>query len=101
MAVASVFVMNLAAESYHAKVQPQLSHINVGYGSDVTIAELAATVARVVGYPGRVTFDVSKPDGAPRKLMNSSRLNSLGWGAQVRLEDGLRLAYQDMKKENK
>jgi GDP-L-fucose synthase len=96
MAAASVFVMSLGTADYQAQVQPQLSHINVGYGSDVTIAELAQTVARVVGYTGRVTFDTSKPDGTPRKLMDSSRLNALGWKARMALEDGLALAYQDM-----
>lgn len=101
MAAASVFVMNLAPEVYQAQVQPQLSHINVGYGSDVTIAELAQTVARVVGYHGRVTFDTSKPDGAPRKLMDSGRLNALGWSARVGLEQGLALAYQDMSTQNR
>jgi GDP-L-fucose synthase len=97
MATASVFVMNLALKDYQAQVQPQLSHINVGYGSDVTIAELAQTVARVVGYQGRVTFDTSKPDGAPRKLMDSGRLNAMGWNARVGLEQGLTLAYEDMQ----
>ncbi len=96
MAAASVFVMNLAPDIYATQVQPQLSHINVGYGSDVTIAELAQTVARVVGYPGQVRFDTSKPDGAPRKLMDSGRLNALGWQARVGLEQGLQQAYQDM-----
>ena len=96
MAAASVFVMNLAPEVYQAQAQPQLSHINVGYGSDVTIAELAQTVARVVGYQGRVTFDVSKPDGTPRKLMDSGRLNALGWRAKMGLESGLREAYTGM-----
>jgi GDP-L-fucose synthase len=95
MAAASVFVMNLAQEAYQAQVQPQLSHINVGYGEDVTIAELAATVARVVGYTGRITYDASKPDGAPRKLMDSARLNAMGWLAKVPLEAGLRSAYSD------
>lgn len=95
MAVASVFVMNLAAEAYQAKVLPQLSHINVGYGSDVTIAELAQTIARVVGYQGRVSFDLSKPDGAPRKLMDSSRLNAMGWQPRVGLEEGLARAYAE------
>jgi GDP-L-fucose synthase len=97
MAAASVFVMNLAPEAYRAQVQPQLSHINVGYGSDVTIAELAQTVARTVGYVGRIGFDASKPDGAPRKLMDSGRLNAMGWRASVGLEEGLRRAYQDMQ----
>lgn len=96
MAAASVFVMNLAADEYATQVQPQLSHINVGSGSDVTIAELAATVAQVTGYEGRITFDTSKPDGAPRKLMDSMRLNALGWGAKVGLSEGLRRAYQEM-----
>ena len=98
MAAASVFVMNLAPASYAAQVQPQLSHINVGYGSDVTIAELAATMARVVGYQGRITFDASKPDGAPRKLMDSGRLNAMGWTARVALADGLARAYLDMQR---
>jgi GDP-L-fucose synthase len=96
MAAASVFVMNLAPKDYQAKVQPQLSQINVGYGSDVTIAELAVTVAKVVGYQGRISFDTSKPDGAPRKLMDSGWLNAMGWQAQVGLEQGLQLAYRDM-----
>ena len=96
MAAASVFVMNLAPEAYLAQVQPQLSHINVGCGSDVTIAELAQTVARVVGYAGRITFDASKPDGPPRKLMDSGRLTAMGWSARVGLEQGLRQTYQDM-----
>jgi GDP-L-fucose synthase len=72
-----------------------LSHINVGYGSDVSIAKAAQTIAQVVGYTGVVTFDTSKPDGTPRKWMDSSRLNSLGWQAQVPLLQGLTLAYQD------
>jgi len=75
------------------------SHINVGYGSDITIAELARTVSQVVGYQGDVDFDTSKPDGAPRKLMDSSRLNALGWQATVNLHDGLTLAYQDFLKK--
>jgi GDP-L-fucose synthase len=94
MAVASVFVMGLPQEVYQAQVQPQLSHINVGFGSDVTIAELAQTVAKVVGYAGRITFDSTKPDWAPRKWMDSSRLNALGWHPQVGLELGLTQAYQ-------
>jgi GDP-L-fucose synthase len=97
MATASVFVMNLAANEYGTQVQPQLSHINVGYGSDVTIGELAATVASVVGYLGRISFDTSKPDGAPRKLMDTARLNVMGWKAKVGLEDGLKSAYLDMQ----
>lgn len=95
LAVASVFVMNLSSRSYHAQVQPQLSHINVGYGSDVTIADLAQMIARVVRYEGRVSFDASKPDGAPRKLIDSSRLNAMGWRPSVSLEEGLARAYAE------
>ncbi len=96
MAAASVFVMNLDSAVYKACVKPQLSHINVGYGTDVTIAELAQIVAKVVGYKGRITYDASKPDGAPRKLMDSGRLHALGWRAKVSLEDGLKKVYQDV-----
>lgn len=95
MAAASVFVMNLAQASYQQHTQPMLSHINVGVGSDVTIAELAHAVGQTVGYQGAIEFDSSKPDGAPRKWMDSSRLNALGWQAKVNLERGLSLAYQD------
>jgi len=93
MASASVFVMNLSANDYHAQVQPQLSHINVGFGSDVTIAMLATAVARVVGYQGGIAFDAGKPDGAPQKLIDSSRLNAFGWHPKVALEEGLALSY--------
>ncbi len=96
MAAASVFVMNLDDATYQSQVQPQCSHLNVGYGDDVTIAELAHTVAQVVGYQGRIAFDPSKPDGTPRKLMDSGRLNALGWRAQMPLAQGLAQAYADM-----
>jgi GDP-L-fucose synthase len=95
MAAASVHVMNLPKASYEQHTQPMLSHINVGFGSDVTIAEVARTIAQVVGYPGQVEFDTSKPDGAPRKLMDSSRLQGLGWQAKVGLQEGLQQAYAD------
>ncbi len=95
MAAASVHVMNLERPMYEAHTQPMLSHINVGCGSDVTIAELARTIARVVGYAGAITFDTARPDGTARKLMDSSRLLSLGWRASVALEDGLARAYAD------
>ena len=95
MAAASVHVMNLPKPTYDQHTSPMLSHINVGYGSDVSIAEAAQTIAQVVGYTGAVTFDTSKPDGTPRKWMDSSRLNRLGWQAQVPLLQGLTQAYQD------
>jgi GDP-L-fucose synthase len=95
MAAASVHVMNLPKPTYDQHTNPMLSHINVGYGTDVSIAEAAQTIAQVVGYRGAVSFDSSKPDGTPRKWMDSSRLNSLGWQAQVPLLQGLTQAYQD------
>lgn len=97
MAAASVFVMQLPQATYQAHTHPMLSHINVGFGSDITIAELARAVGQAVGYQGNITFDTSKPDGAPRKLMDSARLNGMGWRACVGLETGLMRAYEDMR----
>ncbi len=94
MAAASVFVMNLDKAGYEANTEPMLSHINVGTGIDCTIAELAQTMAKVVGFTGEIVFDTSKPDGTPRKLMDVSRLKSMGWEAQIALEDGLRSTYE-------
>jgi GDP-L-fucose synthase len=95
MAAASVHVMNLPRSTYSQHTQPMLSHINVGCGHDITIRELAETIARVIGYAGDIAFDPTKPDGTPRKLMDSSRLNQLGWKALVGLEIGLKAAYED------
>lgn len=95
MAAASVFVMQLDKASYDGQTQPMQSHINVGYGNDVTINELAHAVAKATGYEGKIVFDSTKPDGAPRKWMDSGRLNSLGWKPQVNLEDGLKMAYSE------
>lgn len=93
MAAASVHVMELDNAIYQANTQPMLSHINVGTGVDCTIGELAKTIATVTGFTGKLAFDTSKPDGAPRKLMDVSRLKSLGWQASIGLEDGLKDAY--------
>ena len=95
MAKASVYVMELAKEQYDQVTEPMQSHLNVGFGSDVTIAQLAQAVAKAVGYPGTIALDPTKPDGSPKKLMNSSRLNTLGWKAAVSLDDGLALAYAE------
>lgn len=97
MAAASVHVMNLAKTVYDQHTQPMLSHINVGCGTDITIREVAEAIAHTVGYTGAVTFDTTKPDGTPRKLMDSSRSNALGWQAKVALAQGLAIAYQDFK----
>jgi GDP-L-fucose synthase len=95
MAAASIFVMELDQSTYAANTQPMLSHINVGFGSDITIRQAAQTVAEVVGYQGNIEFDTSKPDGTPKKLMDSSRLERLGWKAGIPLEEGLKQAYAE------
>ena len=98
MAAASIFVMDLAKEIYDQHTEPMQSHINVGYGEDVTITQLASAVAKATSYSGKISFDASKPDGPPRKWMDSGRLNRLGWQAQVDLETGLKQAYTDFLK---
>jgi GDP-L-fucose synthase len=95
MATASVFVMDLEKGIYDSHSNPMESHINVGFGSDVTIAELAHQVANAIGYQGKISFDSTKPDGAPRKWMDSTKLNHLGWSPKTDLLNGLRLAYQE------
>ena len=95
MAAASVHVMQLPKATYDQHTTLMQSHINVGFGSDVTIAEVAQAIAQTVGYTGQINFDTTKPDGAPRKWMDSTRLNNLGWQAQVNLHDGLARAYKD------
>lgn len=94
MAEASIFVMNLGREKYQLGTLPMLSHVNVGTGVDCTIKELTETVARVVGYQGEIKWDSTKPDGSPRKLMNISCLERLGWKAQISLEEGLSSTYE-------
>jgi GDP-L-fucose synthase len=93
MAAASIFVMELDDATYHANTQPMLSHINVGFGSDITIRDVALLVAAVVGFAGEIDFDASKPDGTMKKLMDSRRLERLGWKAGVDLAVGLKAAY--------
>ena len=93
MAQASLFVMDLDKDTYERETDPMLSHINVGTGTDVSIADLARMVAEVTGFRGRLGFDTSKPDGTPKKLMDVSRLARLGWSASIPLEQGLRETY--------
>ena len=95
LASACVHVMNLDQEDYQQHTQPMLSHINVGSGEEITIRQLADTIARVTSYEGTIAFDKTKPDGTPRKLMDSSRINNLGWQPTISLEEGLTLAYND------
>lgn len=94
MAAASIFVMDLDKKTYDSQTQSMQSHINVGFGSDITINELAHAIAKATGYAGNISFDSSKPDGAPRKWMDSGRLNQLGWTPKVDLQTGLAQAYQ-------
>ena len=93
MAAASIFVANVSDEIYQSCTEPMLSHINVGTGVDCTISEMAHTMAEVVGYKGKITFDTAKPDGAPRKLMNVDTLKKLGWTYNIELKEGLASTY--------
>jgi len=100
MAQASLFVLELDEEVYQANTKAMLSHINVGTGVDVTIREMAETMKQVVGFKGELTFDITKPDGAPRKLIDVTRLNNMGWKYNVDLKKGLNETYKWYKKGN-
>lgn len=93
MATAAVHVMNLDIESYQKQTIPMLSHLNVGTGTDCSIKELTETIAEVVGFKGDIRWDAAKPDGAPRKLMDSNKLSCLGWRPRFGLKDGLNDSY--------
>lgn len=94
MADACIHVMELDRAAYEKHTKPALSHINVGTGDEVTIKELAETIGKVVAYPGKIVFDISKPDGTPRKLLDTSKLSSLGWTSSVRLAEGIKRTYE-------
>ncbi len=93
MAQAALFVLELDEDTYKSNTKPMLSHINVGTGKDITIKELAQTMKDVVGYKGKISFDTSKPNGSPRKLIDVSRLSNMGWNYKVDLKEGLELTY--------
>jgi GDP-L-fucose synthase len=93
MAAASLHVLNLSKSAYQTVTEPMLSHINVGTGVDVTIKELAETIQKVIGFNGDIVWDSSKPDGTPRKLMDSAKLRALGWQPAIQLEQGLKTTY--------
>lgn len=95
MAEAAIYVLDLSKNIYDQCTEPMQAHINVGFGSDLTIAELAHAVASTVGYKGQISFDTSRPDGSPRKLMCSDKLNSLGWKPKISIHHGLNKAYKD------
>jgi nucleoside-diphosphate-sugar epimerase len=94
MADACLFVLDLPESAYRENTRPMLSHINVGSGEDVSIAELADLLARVTGFSARISYDRSRPDGTPRKLLDVSRLAAMGWRSHIGLEDGIRRTYQ-------
>jgi GDP-L-fucose synthase len=101
MAVASLFVLELDEQSYHSNTKSMLSHINIGTGIDVTIREMAQIMKQVVGFEGAITFDITKPDGSPRKLIDVSRLSNMGWKYSVELKKGLSETYKwYLKQEN-
>lgn len=100
MAAACTHVMNLEKTVYEKYTDPMLSHINVGWGKDVTIRELAAVIGQVIGFHGEITFDPDRPDGTPRKLMDSGRINKLGWFPHIPLHEGLQHAYADFLNSN-
>jgi len=99
LASACVHVMNLPEDVISLHTSPMQSHINVGYGSDISIAELATTIAEIVGYNGEITYDTTKPDGTPQKLLNTHFLQSLGWQATIDLKEGLKQTYERYQQE--
>ena len=94
MALASLFILDLDEKIYHTNTKPMLSHINVGTGKDISIREVAETMKEVVGFNGTLTFDSSKPDGAPKKLIDVSRLSNMGWSYTISLKEGLEKTYE-------
>jgi GDP-L-fucose synthase len=95
MADASIFIMELNKDIYGSFTKPMQNYLNVGFGSDITIHELAMTIKKVIAFEGTIKFDLTKPDGSPQKLMDSSRLNHLGWRPKINLELGLKNTYQN------
>jgi GDP-L-fucose synthase len=97
MAEACLFVMHLDQITYRSNITSMESHINVGFGSDISISELASLVKKIVGFNGSISFDLSRPDGTCQKWMNSQLINQLGWTPKINLEQGLIKAYDDFK----
>ena len=95
LASASIHIMNLGKETFQSEINPMCSHINVGTGKDLTIKELASKIKKVVGYRGELIFDVTKPDGTPRKLLDIKKLSKLGWRYKTKLLEGLKITYED------
>jgi len=100
MAEAALFVLNLDIQTYRENTLPMLSHINIGTGEDITIREVAETIKKIIGYDGTLVFDTTKPDGTPRKLVDTSRLSSMGWSFNTGLEEGLEKTYEWFLRQN-
>ncbi|MET4579416.1 GDP-L-fucose synthase family protein [Ottowia thiooxydans] len=98
LAAACVHVMNLDPQVYRQHTQPRLRHLNAGFGKDISILDLAKQVAHTVGFQGRIELNPERPDGTPRKLLDSTRLQSLGWEPRMGLAEGLRLTYEDFQR---
>lgn len=98
MASGSIHVMNLSKDDYITNTSVMQSHINIGYGSDITVYDLALLIKKVVGYKGDILLDKDKSDGTPKKILDSSKLNSLGWSPEFDLEEGLKLTYKNFIK---
>ncbi len=94
LADAVAYVLSMSKQAFSEHVDPQLSHVNVGTGAEVSIKELAETIAEVVGFEGRLVFDEDKPDGVPRKLLDTSKLRTMGWTHSTSLDDGLAQTYE-------
>jgi GDP-L-fucose synthase len=99
LAKACVFIMKLPKEDYNRETTEMQSYVNIGSRIDLTINELANVISRVIGYRGSIEFDKNMPDGPPRKLLDSSKINKLGWRAEWSLEEGLSKAYEEYCKE--
>lgn len=101
LAEACSFIMDISKKEYDSISSEMCSHLNVGFGSDISIKDLAHIISDTVGFKGNIKFDASKEDGTMRKLMDSSKINALGWKPKINLEDGIKLAYEDFKLNQK
>ena len=93
MAAACVYLQNLNLKSYEQCISPMMSHMNIGTNEEVSISQLANTIKEVVGYTGQLLFDAAQPDGTPRKLLNSQKINNLGWKSKIGLKQGIKITY--------
>lgn len=100
LAAAAVFAMGLDAAAYQAETLPMRSYLNIGWGEDISIHDLAQMIAELTGFKGQIIYDRTKPDGTPRKLLDTSRMQRLGWQPKIGLQEGLRTTYRWFQSEN-